>query len=109
VNISYGSVKLETLCRNFRTATRELGPDGAKKLSARWADLEAARTVSELIAGRPHPLERDRYGQFALSLAGGQRLVFRPDHDPIPARPGGGIAWENVTRVTIVFVGNYHD
>jgi proteic killer suppression protein len=109
VDISHESVKLETLCRNFRTATRELGPNGAKKLSARLADLKAARNVSELIAGRPHPLERERYGRYALDLAGGQRLVFRPDHDPIPSRPGGGIAWENVTRVTIVFVGNYHD
>jgi toxin HigB-1 len=109
VDISYANAKLETLCRDSRKATRELGADGARRLSARCADLRAANNVLELIAGTPHPLERDRCGQFAVSLAGAQRLVFRPDHEPVPSKSDGRIAWENVTAVRIIFVGDYHD
>jgi proteic killer suppression protein len=109
VDISYENAKLEKLCLDSRSATRELGPDGARKMSARCADLKAASNVLELPAGHPHPLKGDRYGQFAVSLAGAHRLVFRPDHDPIPSTIDGGIAWGSVTKIIIVFVGNYHD
>lgn len=63
----------------------------------------AASLVTELVAGRPHPLTGNRKGQFALSLHGGDRLVFESAHDD-EARN-----WSEVSRVRIVFIGDYHD
>lgn len=51
----------------------------------------------------------DRLGQFSLDLAGGKRLVFKPDHEPIPVDVHGNIEWAEVTSVSIVFIGDYHD
>jgi proteic killer suppression protein len=48
-------------------------------------------------------------GQFALDLDGGRRLVFEPAHDPIPRKDDGGIDWSAVSRISIVFIGDYHD
>jgi len=106
VDISFASRKLAKLCSDPREATKALGADSARKLRSRLADLQAADTVAELVAGRPHPLTGSRAGQFALDLAGGHRLVFRA------AGQGGsttGPDWKRVTAIEIVFVGDYHD
>jgi len=106
VDISFASKKLAKLCADPLKATKALGADSARKLRSRLEDLQAAVTVAELIAGRPHPLSGSRAGQFALDLAGGQRLVFRA------ARQGASVTgadWKRVTAIEIVFIGDYHD
>jgi len=88
---------------------RQFGSPCAKKLRQRLSDLCAAETLTDVVAGRPHPLKRDRLGQFALDLHGGTRLVFESADDPIPHLDDGSIAWHEVTKVRIVFIGDYHD
>jgi len=88
---------------------RQLGDASARKLRTRLADLEGAANVTELVAGKPHPLKGDRAGQLALELHGGHRLVFEPSRQPPPERAAGGIDWQSVDDVTIVHVGDYHD
>jgi proteic killer suppression protein len=108
VDIFFASKKLAKLCSDSREAVKVLGADSARKLRARLADLQAADTVSELVAGRPHPLTGKRAGQFALDLAGGQRLVFQPKRAEA-AKAAAAVDWKRVTAVEIVFIGDYHD
>jgi toxin HigB-1 len=107
--ILFSDDNLQKLCENERLQTKRLGAACAKKLRTRLADLGAATSVRELTAGRPHPLHGSRKGQFALDLYSGVRLCFEAADEPIPARSDGSIAWELVTRVRVVFVGDYHD
>jgi proteic killer suppression protein len=109
VDIEFADGSCRKLCEQAKHAQKKLGPDCAKKLRTRLADLTAAASVGGLVAGDPHPLTGDREGQFSVSLAGGMRLVFTPNHDPVPQLPAGGIDWQLVTKVRIVFIGNYHD
>jgi proteic killer suppression protein len=109
LELRYKNKKIRSLCEKQAEAVKKLGADCAKKLRTRLADLEAANRVTELIAGNPHPLIGDRSGQFAVSLQGGWRLVFAPSNDPHPTKPDGGIDWEQVTIVTIEYIGDYHD
>ena len=88
---------------------KRLGPKCARKLRARLEDLRAAENVTELVAGKPHPLVGDRKGQYAVWLEGGVRLVFAPTNDPVPRHGNGGVNWAEVTKVSIVFIGDYHD
>jgi proteic killer suppression protein len=90
-------------------AVRKLGGACARKLRSRLGDLEAAGCVSELVAGRPHPLHGDREGQYAVDLAGGFRLVFAPANAPIPRREDHSIDWSRVTIVNIEYIGDYHE
>lgn len=109
MEISYKDSKLRKICEYSREAQRKLGPDSAKKLQQRLDDIDAAEHVEELLAGNPHPLEGNRAGQYSVSLAGGKRLVFEPEHHPVPHQEDSGINWSTVTAVTIVYIGDYHD
>ena len=65
--------------------------------------------VGELFAGKPHPLTGDRDGEFAVSLAGGHRLVFVPNDHQTPKTDTGHIDWPKVSSVKVIFAGDYHD
>lgn len=108
MDIEFSSPDLQILCEQQRVMTKELGNDCSRKLRTRLADLRAAGNVAELSSGRPHPLKGDRAGQFALDLSGGKRLVFEPANNPVPKRADDSIAWDLVTKVRIVFLGDYH-
>lgn len=108
MQISFADKRVRQLCENVSKASKKLGPDNTKKLHRRLSEIEAALCVSDLIAGRPHPLKGDRDGCFALDLAGGWRLVFSPDHDPVPKKNDGGIDWAAVTIVCIEYIEDYH-
>ena len=55
-----------------------------------------------------HQLSADRAGQFALDLRGSYRLVFAPNHDPLPLLADGGIDRTLVTKIRITEVVDYH-
>lgn len=110
IEILFLNVPLRRLCEQEKLAVRKLGAESARKLRTRLADLRAAAAVADLVAGRPHPLTGDRANQFAVSLSGGHRLVFEPANDPVPRHESdGSVDWTRVTRVRVVFVGDYHD
>ena len=74
-------------------------------------DLKAADTLAVMrhLPGYCHELKGDRAGQFSLKLDGPYRLVFVPNHDPIPRKEDGGLDWTAVTAVCIIAVEDYHD
>jgi proteic killer suppression protein len=109
MQIDFLDSKLRKLCENSREAEKKLGSNCAKKLHSRLSDLEAVAHVRELNAGRPHPLEGDRLGEFALDLADGKRLVFKPDHESVPQDTNDNIDWSQVTEIKIIYIGDYHD
>jgi proteic killer suppression protein len=109
MDITFADGKLQKLCEQQSVAQKKLGQTCARKLRSRLADLAAAGSVRELVSGRPHPLKGDRAGEFAVDLEGGKRLVFKPANTPIPENEDGSIDWSKVTRVRIVFIGDYHD
>jgi len=88
---------------------RHFGTACAKKLQRRLADIQAAVTLRDVTAGRPHPLEKNRDGQYAIHLHGACRLVLESADDPIPFNENGRVSWDEVTKVTIIFIGDYHD
>ncbi len=60
------------------------------------------------VPGHCHALHKDRRDQFAVNLWSSYRLIFVPDHDPIPRRGDGGIDTALVKRIRIVEVVDYH-
>jgi hypothetical protein len=47
-------------------------------------------------------------GQLAVDLIHPKRLVFVPDHAPVPTKDDGGLDWTGVTRIVVVEITDYH-
>lgn len=80
-------------------------------LKRRLATLRAANTLEDLrgAPGRVHELTGDRVGSLAMRLTDNLRLVFRPDHEPKPTKPDGGLLWSGVQRISIEELVDYHE
>ena len=109
MKVAFSSAEVESLCKQAKLATKKFGALSAKKLQRRLTELFNAEHVGELVAGRPHPLIDDKKGCFAVDLHGGDRLVFKPTTQPPPPKPDGSIDWHQVSAITIVELGDYHD
>ena len=78
---------------------------------ARMTVLRRADNLAKVPTTPPdrcHQLKANRDEQYAVDLYGPWRLVFEPDHDPIPRKSDGGIDKEQVISITILCVKNYH-
>lgn len=109
-DISWTSRKLAKTCSDDRQATKHWGADSWKILKRRLAALLAAPTLEDLegVPGNCHQLRGDRAGQFAVALWAQVRLVFEPNHDPVPTLADGGIDRSQVTKIVIIEIVDYH-
>ena len=100
IDISWSDRKLEKTCASETSGQRSFGADGWKITKRRLSSLIAAPTLGAMdgVPGKCHALSADRAGQFAVNLGGAMRLVFAPDHDPVPRLEDGGINTSLVTR-----------
>jgi toxin HigB-1 len=109
LNISFTDKKFEQQCNEQRQLVKKQGALRAKKITQRLGLLRAAHNLADLGPfGRCHELKGDRSGQLALDLDHPYRLIFIPDHDPMPCKADGGLDWQRVTAITILGVEDYH-
>ena len=64
--------------------------------------------ISHLPPARCHELTGDRAGQLSVDLVHPHRLIFIPDHDPVPEKPDGGLDRAKVTKVLVLEVCDPH-
>ncbi len=89
---------------------RIYGEANAKKIMARMQVLAVAPSLDAVPTYPPdrcHELKGNRRGQFAVDLVQ-RRLVFRPDHSPVPMKGGGSVDKSRVTAIEILSVEDYH-
>ena len=83
----------------------------ARSIKMRLAVMKSARTLQQVPTTPPdrcHMLRGDRLGQYAVDLVHPHRLVFEPNHDPVPRREDGGVDLDEVTAVTVIDILDYH-
>jgi len=74
----------------------------AQSLKDFWPPKSGPSRCHELTGGR-------RAGQLSVDLDHPCRLIFEPDHDPIPLLADGGLDWSKVTAIRILGVEDTHD
>jgi hypothetical protein len=102
LELAFASKSLRQLCESEEKATRDLGGRVAQKLRRRLADLRAATSVNDLVAGRPRELEGAPHRNLAVNLSESSRIVFCANHNTIPLLPSGRVDWSRVSRVKIL-------
>jgi plasmid maintenance system killer protein len=110
MEISYKSRKLEKQLTDPKEMAKTFG-QLARKVNQRLKDLTDADNLAILRtipAARCHELTGDRKGELAVDVSGNYRMVFEPNHEPIPQKFDGGLNWEEVTKIQINEIEDYH-
>lgn len=83
----------------------------AASIQMRLGVLANASTLADVPRTPPvrcHELKMNLAGRFAVVLKDNWRLIFRPNHQPVPTREDGGIDSSRVTAIVIEGVDDYH-
>lgn len=110
--LSFRNRKLADFCNDDRQLQKAYGLKGRKKIRSRLDELDAATNLgvmATLPAAHCEELKGNRAGQFSVRLHDGHRIIFTPDHNPIPVKPDGGVNWTEVTAIRIHSIEDYHD
>ena len=110
MEISFASQKLKKQLEDARLMQKAFG-ELAKPLMRRLAVLAAADVLADVPTGPPdvcHVLTGDRDGQISVRLSANWRLIFVPDHDPLPLTTAGGMDFAAISAITILGVVDYH-
>ncbi len=111
MEIVFRATRLAKMFNSARDLQAKYGLDMARAIMKRLAVLKNARTLSEVPTDKPerrHQLSGRRSGQYAVDLVHPCRLVFKPDHEPLPRRADGGVDTDQVTAITIIEIVDYH-
>lgn len=110
MEISFKSRKLEKQLTDPKEMAKSFG-QLARKVNQRLKDLTDADNlaiIKSIPAARCHELTGDRKGELAVDVSGNYRLIFEPNHEPIPKKADGGLNWEEVTSIQIKDIQDYH-
>ena len=111
MEVSFRTRRLERTFNSEINMSKAYGDRMSRIIQIRMAVLNNARDLSHVPTTPPdrfHILRDNRMGQFAVDLVHPKRLIFEPNHDPIPRLPDGGVNLELVTAITILEVVDYH-
>ncbi|HED30121.1 MAG TPA: killer suppression protein HigA [Prosthecochloris aestuarii] len=111
MNLRYRTRKLEKTVDSFSSIKKNYGTR-AKQVYQRIDDLEMAACLADMFtiqSAHCHELTGERSGEFAVSISRNHRIIFLPDHDPVPCKEDGGIDITLVESIVIIAIGeDYH-
>jgi proteic killer suppression protein len=110
VQLSFKTADLRDLCNDAEPLRKQFGEKGRKKIRQRLDDFDAAENlavIGRLPSARCEELKGNRAGTFSVRVDDGYRIVFLPDHHPVPR--DGGVNWSAVTAIRIESIEDYHD
>ncbi|KMP10609.1 hypothetical protein UR09_05740 [Candidatus Nitromaritima sp. SCGC AAA799-A02] len=111
MEISFSKKNLQKACNSEKESNRRWEKSVARRIRQRLAEFQAADTlgeISRLPPARCHELTGKRKGRFAVDVSANMRLIFKPDHNPVPIMADGGIDLSKVTKIVILEVRDYH-
>lgn len=111
MDVTFNKKKQKKIFESPDLLFSEYGKEMGKVIMRRMSLLQAAPTLNEVPhtpPSRRHELKGKYKGNFAVDLKHPYRLIFEPNHNPVPKKPDGGIDLKKVSSITILEVKDYH-
>ncbi|MFH1965669.1 MAG: hypothetical protein ABIJ42_09040 [Acidobacteriota bacterium] len=74
----------------------------AESLKDFWPPKNGPERCHELTGGKLS-------GRLSVDLDFPYRLIFIPDHDPVPVKEDGGLDWSRVTAIKLLGIEDTHE
>lgn len=110
VEISYKTRKIEKQLTNPKERVKSFGKLANKVIQRleELANVDNLAIMKTLPAANCHELRGNRKGELAVDISRNYRMIFEPNHDPIPKKEDGGLNWEDITKIQITKIEDYH-
>jgi plasmid maintenance system killer protein len=108
LQLAFETKPLRTICESERHAKHEFGDAVAEILKHRLADMCAATSVNDLVAGQPRALAGAAPQQMVVDLNDSYRIVFTANHTKNPVTETGNLDWKRVSRIKILRIERDH-
>ena len=111
MQVEFPNKKLLKICSSAKESQAKHGKRMSEKIQLRMTQIAAVETLADLDllpGARCHALTGNFKGMFAVDLVHPDRLLFSPDHEPLPLKDDGGLILKEVTAVLIEGIGDYH-
>jgi len=111
MEIFFKNRRLAEIFNLQKTLYKSYGKGLGDAIKRRLAVLAAAPTLADVSHKPPerrHELKGKRNEEFAVDLDKKYRLIFKPEHNPLPRKDDGGLDLKKITAVTILGVEDYH-
>ncbi|MBI3506352.1 MAG: hypothetical protein HY059_16060 [Proteobacteria bacterium] len=102
MNFSFDNKKIRKICENSEAAKKALGAGVAAALQSRIADIDAAVTFADVVAGNPRVDPNSNGEVFILDLSDKYHLKFK---DNYPKMSSSGVGWSRISSIKIIEVG----
>jgi proteic killer suppression protein len=111
MEVTFGTRQLQRTCESASEMRRTYGAACAKKLMLRLTELRAAPCLDDLrqLGGRCQELDAGRYGELALDLSKGRRLVFAPTAATSPKGRRRPLDWRGINAVEVIEIADDHN
>lgn len=115
MNISFQNTKVSKEFNEGKQLEKIHGAPRAKRIRIRMKELRAAENLKDFWPPKSPPsrchelTEGQRHGQLSVDLDHPYRLIFVPDHSPIPVLDDGGLNWQMVTAIKIIGIEDTHE
>jgi hypothetical protein len=104
MELAFETQGLRRVCESDVEARKRFSGGTAGQLQDRLADMRAAASVSDLVAGSPS-LDEQPPGWIRFGLEGGYELVCAGNHPRPPITDDGRVDFSRVRRVKVVRIG----
>jgi len=114
LDISFKHTKLKNEFNEGKRLEKVHGSLRAKKIRIRLSELRSASSLYDFWPpksgpSRCHELTGYQKSTLSVDLDHPYRLLFIPNHDPVPFKPDGGLDWKQVTAITITGIEDTHE
>jgi hypothetical protein len=103
MELAFETVGLRRLCESDTEPRKRLPGTAVDELQDRLADISAAMSASDLIAGEP-AFDSRPPGGISFSLEGGYQLVCVGNHPVSPLTDSGLVDFSRVRRLKVVLL-----
>jgi proteic killer suppression protein len=110
MEIDYKTNKLRKSVATPRDIAANYGTK-AKLVNQRIKEFEAAVSLYDIYLlpkANLHKLHGEKKGCLAVDISANYRIVFEPDHDPVPKIEDGGLNLKAISKIKILSFEDYH-
>jgi hypothetical protein len=100
MELAFATKALRSICEQEDAAVSEFGDQVAVDLRARIADLRAADSVADIVAGHPRLMD-DGDPRMIISIMDVVEMVIRPNHVQVGRGAGDDFDWQRIRRLRI--------